>query len=203
MRGYRVVCAEDVFVDHVGGGTFRKLDPEEYGRIFESNRKRYEEKWGEPWPDRCLPRDARGPRLFERRASGGTGAAGRGASGFRSMSTAQEEVATIAPLARIAELVEDRELWGRLAAQGRAHIEIAHGRDAVRARLLAVIEKVMARPAGAGRPPGRRDPMLPRGLRKLVARCRPVARRVREASLRRAELAAFSNSFISRDSHDG
>src|SRR5260370_898946 len=35
MRVYRVVCAEDVVVDHVRGGTFRKLDPEEYGRIFE------------------------------------------------------------------------------------------------------------------------------------------------------------------------
>jgi GT2 family glycosyltransferase len=48
-RGYRIICAEDVFVHHVGGGTFRKLDPDVYRRIFDSNRKRYEEKWGEPW----------------------------------------------------------------------------------------------------------------------------------------------------------
>ncbi len=48
-RGFRVICAEDVFIHHVGRGSFRKLDPEAYQRIFEANRKRYEEKWGEPW----------------------------------------------------------------------------------------------------------------------------------------------------------
>ena len=48
-RGYRVICTEDVVVHHVGGGSFRTLDTEVHQRIFESNRKRSEETWGEPW----------------------------------------------------------------------------------------------------------------------------------------------------------
>ena len=47
--GKRVVCAEDVFIHHVGKGSFGKLDPEAYREIFEANRKRYEAKWGEAW----------------------------------------------------------------------------------------------------------------------------------------------------------
>lgn len=54
--GKRVVCAEDVFIHHVGGGSFGRLDPNVYREIFETNRKRYEAKWGEAWvPHRYRP----------------------------------------------------------------------------------------------------------------------------------------------------
>lgn len=47
--GFKVICAEDVFIHHFGGLSFFKLVPEEYHRIFNENRKKYELKWGIEW----------------------------------------------------------------------------------------------------------------------------------------------------------
>ena len=47
--GLRVAAAEDCFVHHFGQGSFNKLSPEEYHRIFETNRRRFEAKWKRPW----------------------------------------------------------------------------------------------------------------------------------------------------------
>jgi GT2 family glycosyltransferase len=47
--GGRVVCAEDVFIHHWGRSSFGALPEEEYRRLFEDNRRKFEEKWGEPW----------------------------------------------------------------------------------------------------------------------------------------------------------
>jgi GT2 family glycosyltransferase/glycosyltransferase involved in cell wall biosynthesis len=51
VRGswYRIVCAEDVFIHHWGRTSFGRLDQETYDRIFEENRRKYEELWSEPW----------------------------------------------------------------------------------------------------------------------------------------------------------
>ena len=48
--GYRVVCAEDVFVHHFGQATLGKLaGTGEYGTLFHANRARWEQKWGIAW----------------------------------------------------------------------------------------------------------------------------------------------------------
>jgi GT2 family glycosyltransferase len=49
QAGYRVVCAEDVFIHHWGRASFDRLPAEEYDRIFAANRRRFEAKWGRPW----------------------------------------------------------------------------------------------------------------------------------------------------------
>jgi hypothetical protein len=48
--GYRVCCAEDVFVHHFGQVSIGRLGPTgEYGSLFHANRQRWEAKWGVSW----------------------------------------------------------------------------------------------------------------------------------------------------------
>ncbi|MDQ1479600.1 MAG: hypothetical protein QOI44_461, partial [Actinomycetota bacterium] len=48
--GYRVVCAEDVFVHHFGEASFGRLAPSgEYAEQLDRNRRIFEEKWGIAW----------------------------------------------------------------------------------------------------------------------------------------------------------
>lgn len=47
--GFRVLCAEDIFIHHWGGASFKKLDQGEYYRIFNDNLKKFEEKWRIKW----------------------------------------------------------------------------------------------------------------------------------------------------------
>jgi GT2 family glycosyltransferase len=47
--GYRVVCAEDIFIHHWGRASFGKLNQARYTQIFEDNRRKFEEKWGQSW----------------------------------------------------------------------------------------------------------------------------------------------------------
>jgi len=45
--GYEIVCARDAFIHHWMRASFKLLGEDEYERIFEENRRRYREKWGE------------------------------------------------------------------------------------------------------------------------------------------------------------
>ncbi len=54
-RGLRTVCADGGFVHHFGQASFGKLDEDEYQRIWEANRRRFEEKWGAWTPPRSWP----------------------------------------------------------------------------------------------------------------------------------------------------
>jgi len=47
--GFKVCAAEDCFIHHFGQGSFSKLDGEAYNRIFDANRRKFEEKWKRPW----------------------------------------------------------------------------------------------------------------------------------------------------------
>jgi GT2 family glycosyltransferase len=49
QEGYKVICAEDVFVHHWGKASFAKLSEGEYQRLFDENRRRFEAKWGAKW----------------------------------------------------------------------------------------------------------------------------------------------------------
>ncbi|CAA9295737.1 MAG: hypothetical protein AVDCRST_MAG93-4242, partial [uncultured Chloroflexia bacterium] len=55
--GYRVSCAEDVFVHHFGQASIGKLAADsKYGALFHANRRRFEKKWGVRWePHRRRP----------------------------------------------------------------------------------------------------------------------------------------------------
>ncbi|MGB9661865.1 MAG: glycosyltransferase [Moorellaceae bacterium] len=49
QAGYRIICVEDVFIHHFHSATFKLYGQQEYLRLFEANRKRFEEKWGIRW----------------------------------------------------------------------------------------------------------------------------------------------------------
>lgn len=49
-QGYRLVCAADVFVHHVGQAAFKRLiEQGEYDALFEKNRRAFEAKWNLRW----------------------------------------------------------------------------------------------------------------------------------------------------------
>ena len=50
QAGYRLVCAEDIFVHHFGQASIGKLAGSgEYGQLFHDNRARFEQKWSVTW----------------------------------------------------------------------------------------------------------------------------------------------------------
>lgn len=48
-KGYSLIMAEDVFIHHYGTVSFKKLENEEYKKIFDTNKEYFEKKWKSPW----------------------------------------------------------------------------------------------------------------------------------------------------------
>ncbi len=46
---YDIVIADDAFVHHINNGSFKKLDDEEYKKIFNANKAIFEKKWNQKW----------------------------------------------------------------------------------------------------------------------------------------------------------
>jgi GT2 family glycosyltransferase len=46
LEGYKIICAKNIFIHHFCNASFGKLPPDEYLRIYEENKRKFEEKWG-------------------------------------------------------------------------------------------------------------------------------------------------------------
>lgn len=55
--GYRIVCADDVFVHHYGATSLGKATID-FGALLERNRRKFEQKWGIPWTPHQRQRSA-------------------------------------------------------------------------------------------------------------------------------------------------
>jgi len=65
--GYRLVCAEDVFVYHLGEASFGRLVTDgTYKTLFDDNRRRFEAKWGRAWQRPSRSTDDNYQTLIER-----------------------------------------------------------------------------------------------------------------------------------------
>jgi GT2 family glycosyltransferase/glycosyltransferase involved in cell wall biosynthesis len=49
QAGYRLVCTDGAFVHHFHSATMRRFSEQEYLRMFETNRAKFEKKWGVRW----------------------------------------------------------------------------------------------------------------------------------------------------------
>ena len=49
LAGYRLLCAEDVFIHHEQSASFRQYTEAQYMEWFEENRRRFEQKWKVTW----------------------------------------------------------------------------------------------------------------------------------------------------------
>lgn len=45
----KIICAEDVFIHHYGGASFKQIQSAEYQKLFEDNKKIFEKKWKTKW----------------------------------------------------------------------------------------------------------------------------------------------------------
>lgn len=48
-KGYKMLCTESVFIHHWGKASFSQLREQEYQRLFEKNKAKFEQKWDVQW----------------------------------------------------------------------------------------------------------------------------------------------------------
>jgi len=65
QAGYKILCAEDVFIHHWGSASFMKLGQTTYRQLFEENRRKFEEKWGRSWQPYLYRRELLGEQMRE------------------------------------------------------------------------------------------------------------------------------------------
>jgi GT2 family glycosyltransferase len=65
QMGYKIICAEDVFIHHWGSASFAKLDQREHFMLFMSNRKKFEEKWQTRWTPHLYRPELRPKQIYE------------------------------------------------------------------------------------------------------------------------------------------
>lgn len=49
QAGYKILCAEDAYIHHFGSASFSKIETDRYWRLFKTNLKKFEDKWGLRW----------------------------------------------------------------------------------------------------------------------------------------------------------
>lgn len=49
QKGFRLTIAEDAFIHHFEGASFKKLEDEKFREIYEQNKERFEKKWNKKW----------------------------------------------------------------------------------------------------------------------------------------------------------
>ena len=48
-KGFQIICAEDVFIHHWGSASFSHLKGNKFYRLFDENKRKFENKWGIKW----------------------------------------------------------------------------------------------------------------------------------------------------------
>lgn len=49
QKGYELAIAEDAFIHHFEGASFKKLEDKKFHDIYDQNKERFEKKWGKKW----------------------------------------------------------------------------------------------------------------------------------------------------------
>lgn len=49
QAGYKVLISDDTFIHHYGGASFKQIQSQEYKKLFNENKFKFENKWKIKW----------------------------------------------------------------------------------------------------------------------------------------------------------